>query len=184
MNNLASTDLTEHTDSNEQNSIMSKEIETYNPTDDVVVYRSADNAVQLDVQLSDDTVWLAQQQMAELFDSTIPNISMHIRNIYKEEELDRTITCANFAHMGIDKDQTYVTELFNLDVIISVGYRVKSTRGCHPSIFQLIIHYLTYNPIKLILHLYRFVSIFAVRANGCVKQKENGKTHQRNPHPL
>ncbi len=67
--------------------------------------------------------------MAMLFDRDRTVIQRHIRNIYKEEELDRNITCAKFAHMGIDKDQTYVTELFNLDVIISVGYRV-----CPPAV--------------------------------------------------
>ena len=56
-------------------------------------------------------------------------ISRHIRNIYKEGELDENITCAKFAHMGMDADQVYETTYYNLDVIISVGYRVKSKRG-------------------------------------------------------
>ena len=67
--------------------------------------------------------------MAELFDKDRTVISRHIRNIYKEEELEKDITCAKFAHMGTDGDQTYEYTAYNLDVIISVGYRVKSKRG-------------------------------------------------------
>jgi prophage maintenance system killer protein len=76
-----------------------------------------------------DTVWLSQAQMAELFQKDRTVIGRHINNIYKEHELERETTCANFAHMGKDADQTYQTALYNLDVIISVGYRVKSQRG-------------------------------------------------------
>ncbi|MBR2168514.1 MAG: hypothetical protein IJ920_09465 [Paludibacteraceae bacterium] len=76
---------------------MSKEIETYNPTkESVVVYRSADNAVQLDVQLADETVWLTQAQMAMLFDSTKQNVSLHINNIYKEGELSKEATVKDY----------------------------------------------------------------------------------------
>jgi len=96
---------------------------------EIILYQTADGNTSIDVKLENETVWLSSEQMAMLFDRDRTVIQRHIRNIYKEEELDRNITCANFAHMGIDKDQTYVTELFNLDVIISVGYRVKSKRG-------------------------------------------------------
>ena len=76
---------------------MSKEIETYNPTEEsVVVYCSADNAVQLDVQLADETVWLTQAQMAMLFDSTKQNVSLHINNIYKEGELSKEATVKDY----------------------------------------------------------------------------------------
>ena len=74
-------------------------------------------------------MWLTQAQMAELFDKDRTVIGRHIRNIYKEEELEKDITCAKFAHMGIDGDQQYEYTAYNLDVIISVGYRVKSKRG-------------------------------------------------------
>lgn len=74
-------------------------------------------------------MWLSQAQMAELFQKDRTVIGRHINNIYKEHELERETTCANFAHMGKDADQTYQTALYNLDVIISVGYRVKSQRG-------------------------------------------------------
>ena len=76
-----------------------------------------------------DTVWLTQAQMAELFQKDRTVIGRHINNVYKEKELDRDTTCAKFAHMGTDADQTYYSTLYNLDVIISVGYRVKSQRG-------------------------------------------------------
>ena len=76
---------------------MSQEIETYNPTNEsVVIYRSADNAVQLDVQLSNETVWLTQAQMALLFDSTKQNISLHINNIYKDGELLKSATVKDY----------------------------------------------------------------------------------------
>ena len=88
-----------------------------------------DETIRLEVRMGEETVWLTQQQMAELFDKDRTVISRHIRNIYKEEELEENITCAKFAHMGSEGDQTYEYTAYNLDVIISVGYRVKSKRG-------------------------------------------------------
>ena len=73
-------------------------------------------------------VWLTQQQMAELFQRDQSVIARHIRNIYKEEELDEEGTYAKFAYMGHDGLQMYEVNHYNLDVIISVGYRVKSKR--------------------------------------------------------
>ena len=75
---------------------MANELMTYGADENVVVYRSADNAVQLDVQLAEETVWLTQKQMAGLFDTTPQNITVHIRNIYKEEELEQEATCKDF----------------------------------------------------------------------------------------
>lgn len=95
----------------------------------IEIYRSQDGSVQLDVKLENDTVWLTQSQMAELFGRDRTVITRHINNCYKEGELDKNITCAKFAHMGKDQDQTYETTMYNLDVIISVGYRVKSIQG-------------------------------------------------------
>ncbi|MBR4432461.1 MAG: virulence RhuM family protein [Paludibacteraceae bacterium] len=110
---------------------MSKEIQIRNATEDVVVYRSADNAIQLDVQLAEETVWLTQLQMAMLFDATVPNISMHIRNIFKEEELTREATVKDFLIVQTEggREVSRRVQCYNLDVIISVGYRVKSKRG-------------------------------------------------------
>lgn len=97
--------------------------------DKIVIYRTADGQTSVNVRMDGDTVWLSQAQMAELFQKDRTVIGRHINNIYKEHELERETTCANFAHMGKDADQTYQTALYNLDVIISVGYRVKSQRG-------------------------------------------------------
>ena len=91
----------------------------------IVIYRTADGQTSVNVRMDGDTVWLSQAQMAELFQKDRTVIGRHINNIYKEHELERETTCANFAHMGKDADQTYQTALYNLDVIISVGYRVS-----------------------------------------------------------
>ena len=95
---------------------------------EIVMYQP-DETIRLEVIMGEETVWLTQQQMAELFDKDRTVIGRHIRNIYKEEELERDITCAKFAHMGSEGDQEYEYTAYNLDVIISVGYRVKSKRG-------------------------------------------------------
>lgn len=95
----------------------------------IVLYTTNDGNTQLEVKLEKDTVWLTQSQIAELFGRDRTVITRHIRNIFKEGELDENITCAKFAHMGKDQDQTYETTMYNLDVIISVGYRVKSVQG-------------------------------------------------------
>ena len=95
----------------------------------IVLYTTDDGKTQLEVKLEKDTVWLTQSQMAELFGRDRTVIARHIRNIYKEGELNENITCAKFAHMGSDQDQTYETKMYSLDVIISVGYRVKSING-------------------------------------------------------
>ena len=95
----------------------------------IEIYRSADGNIELNVKLENDTVWLTQSQMAVLFGRDRTVITRHINNCFKEGELDRSITCAKFAHMGTDGDQSYETTMYNLDVIISVGYRVKSNQG-------------------------------------------------------
>ena len=95
----------------------------------IILYQTADGRTSIDVKLENETVWLSKEQMAMLFERDRTVISRHIKKIYEEGELIQDITCAKFAHMGSDEDQTYITELYNLDVIISVGYRVKSQRG-------------------------------------------------------
>ena len=81
------------------------------------------------MKLENETVWLTQAQMADLFQKDRTVIGRHINNVYREGELERDITCAKFAHMGSDNAEQYETAVYNLDVIISVGYRVKSQRG-------------------------------------------------------
>ena len=104
---------------------------TYNGDEAIVVYQSEDSTLRLDVQMAQETVWLSQQQMAELFNSTIPNISIHIRNIFKEGELDKEATVKDFLIVQNEggRQVTRHVAYYNLDVIISVGYRVKSKRG-------------------------------------------------------
>ena len=104
-------------------------LELYHQNEDgVVVYRTEDNTLQLDVQLAEETVWLAQQQMAVLFDTTKQNVSLHINNIFKEGELDKISVVKDYLTTATD-GKKYRTTYYNLDVIISVGYRVKSKRG-------------------------------------------------------
>ena len=100
-------------------------------SDSIVVYQSSDGVVQLDVQLADETVWLTQKQMAWLFDTKPQNITIHIGNIYKEEELEQDATCKDFLQVQTEGGRTVrrMAKFYNLDVIISVGYRVKSRRG-------------------------------------------------------
>lgn len=95
------------------------------------VIKFTNNNLQLDVNVSpnEDTVWLSKEQIALLFDRDRSVISRHIKNIYKEKELDAKSTCAKNAHMPQNLNRNYDTNLYNLDVIISVGYRVKSKNG-------------------------------------------------------
>lgn len=104
---------------------MANEIKTYGQEENVVVYRSADNAVQLDVQLAEETVWLTQKQMADLFQKDQSVIARHINNIFAEGELDKS----NMQILHNTQFKYRPTAVYNLDVIISVGYRVKSQRG-------------------------------------------------------
>lgn len=91
-----------------------------------LLYKTSDNKVSINVQIQDETVWLTQEQMAELFDKSKKTISEHIRNIYLEGELTELATMRKSGNSGFS---TKPTNYYNLDVIISVGYRVKSLRG-------------------------------------------------------
>jgi prophage maintenance system killer protein len=100
---------------------------------EIVLFETDDNEVSLQVQIQDETVWLSRNQMAELFDRDVKTIGKHINNAIREE-LAGQVVVAKFAtttqHGAIPgKTQTHMTEFYNLDVIISVGYRVKSQRG-------------------------------------------------------
>lgn len=94
----------------------------------IEIYRSQDGSIQLNVKLENETVWLTQSQMAELFNVDRTSIVRHIRNIYKSEELEENSTCAKNAHVRIEGQRQIVREIpyYNLDMIISVGYRVNS----------------------------------------------------------
>jgi len=95
---------------------------------EVVIYKSPEGDTKLEVKLEEETVWLSQAQLVNLFKTTIQNVSLHINNIFMEEELDRKSTVKEYLTTATD-GKSYKTNHYNLDVIISVGYRVKSKRG-------------------------------------------------------
>ena len=95
---------------------------------DFYLFSSADGKISVDVRFDGETVWLSLEQMANLFERDKSTISRHIKNVFSENELDENSVVANFATTAKD-GKTYQVEHFNLDVIISVGYRVKSLRG-------------------------------------------------------
>ena len=94
----------------------------------IEVYQSDDGKLELNVALENETVWLAQDQLCELFGRERSVITKHINNVFKEGELERDLVCAKFARTAED-GKTYQIQHYNLDVIISVGYRVKSQQG-------------------------------------------------------
>ncbi len=94
----------------------------------LVIFRASDKNIKLDVNIEDDTVWLSLEQMSELFERNKSTISRHIKNIFLEDELLQDSVVANFATTAND-GKIYNVAYYNLDVIISVGYRVKSKRG-------------------------------------------------------
>ena len=101
------------------------------PDNEILLYTSPDGKVQLDVRMQDDTMWMTQQMMAELFQTTVQNIIIHVENIYKESELQREGTCKNFLHVRTEGTRTVrrPVNFYNLDMILSVGYRVNTRRG-------------------------------------------------------
>ena len=92
----------------------------------IIIYNAEDGETKIEVKMENDTVWLSQDQMAELFDKAKSTINEHIQNIYEEKELVLDKTMRKF---GISEFSTKPTNYYNLDVIISIGYRVKSLRG-------------------------------------------------------
>ena len=93
-----------------------------------LVYQTQDGKLKLDVRFQGESVWLTQQHMAALFQTSVPNISMHIRNVFAEGELTAGSVVKESLTTAADS-KNYATKFYNLDVIISVGYRVKSLRG-------------------------------------------------------
>ncbi len=95
---------------------------------DIIIYTTDDGQVEIEVRLEDENVWLTQNAMAELFDTTKQNISLHIKNIFEERELsENSVVKENLTTASDGKN--YKTKFYNLDLILSVGYRVKSIRG-------------------------------------------------------
>ena len=98
---------------------------------EIIIYQTEDQRNLLEVRLEDETVWLSQKELSELFEKKVPTINEHLRNIYKERELDKKSTIRKFRIVRTEsiRQVTREIEFYNLDVIISVGYRVKSKRG-------------------------------------------------------
>ncbi|HBE42248.1 MAG TPA: hydroxyacid dehydrogenase [Bacteroidales bacterium] len=100
---------------------------------EIIIYRTEDGSTKIEVRLQDETVWLTQKHLAELFRTTPQNITIHLKNIYKEAELDEVATCKDF--LQVQKEGTRMVErnqkYYNLDAIISVGYRIKSHVATH-----------------------------------------------------
>ncbi len=101
---------------------------------DILIYKNADGTIKIDVRLEEETVWLTQEQMASLFGKGRSTVTEHIQNVFKEGELTKNMVCRNFRltspHGAIaEKTQEKEVKHYNLDVIISVGYRFKSPQG-------------------------------------------------------
>lgn len=96
---------------------------------EVLIYQSEDGLTHIDVKMEDETVWLTQQQMAELFQTSRTNVVEHIQHIYEENELDENSTCRNFRQVRREgsRDVNRNIPFYNLDMIISLGYRIKSS---------------------------------------------------------
>lgn len=99
----------------------------------IIIYQSEDGETRIDVKFTGDTVWLSQQQMADLYQTSRPNIVQHIRNIYGDGELDEPSTCKNFLQVRTEGARQVTREIpfYNLDMIISLGYRIRSVIATH-----------------------------------------------------
>ena len=99
----------------------------------IIIYQSEDGNTRIEVKFTGDTVWLSQQQMAELYQTTRPNIVQHIKNIYADGELDEVATCKNFLQVRQEGSRMVQREIpfYNLDMIISLGYRIRSVIATH-----------------------------------------------------
>jgi len=98
------------------------------PQSEILIYQPEGGKTRIDVRLEDETVWLTQGQLVDLFQSSKQNISLHIRNLFTESELDETSVVKEYLTTAAD-GKNYRTKYYNLDVIIAVGYRVRSHRG-------------------------------------------------------
>ena len=107
---------------------LNKFLETGKKKSDILMYTTSDGVTKIEVTFENDTVWLSIDQMAELFGRDRSVIGKHIRNIIKEGELEKNSVWANFAYTATD-GKIYNVDFYNLDMIISVGYRVNSLRG-------------------------------------------------------
>ncbi|WP_321425894.1 virulence protein RhuM/Fic/DOC family protein [uncultured Bacteroides sp.] len=95
-------------------------------TGEIILYQTSDGQTAIDVRLENETIWLTQKQIAELFGTKRPAITKHLKNIFASGELEEKSTCSILEHMGNDGRQHYQTTFYNLDAVLSVGYRVNS----------------------------------------------------------
>ena len=97
----------------------------------IIIYQTADGLIKIDVRMEGETLWLTQAQLVELFQTTKQNISLHINNIFKERELNPTATVKEYLTVQNEgtREVKRSVKYYNLDVILAVGYRVKSPRG-------------------------------------------------------
>ncbi len=107
---------------------MKKKSEQVPSKNELILYQTEDGKIRIEVRLQDETVWLTQKLMAELFQTSVPNINIHINHIFEEGELEADSVIKEYLTTAAD-NKKYQTKFYNLDVIISVGYRVKSHRG-------------------------------------------------------
>ena len=98
------------------------------PDNQIAFYQAPDGSVNIEVLFAEENIWLTQKKMAELFDTSIPNVNMHLKNIFDSRELDKNSVIKEFLTTAAD-GKNYTTKFHNLDVIIAVGYRVESHRG-------------------------------------------------------
>lgn len=96
---------------------------------EIVTFKDGEFSLDVKADFAKDTVWLTKDEISKLFDRDRSVITRHINNIYEDHELDQKSTCAKNAHIPLTRNRKYESEIYNLDVIISVGYRVKSNRG-------------------------------------------------------
>src|SRR4030067_451254 len=107
---------------------MKKKSEQASIKSELILYQTEDGKIRIEVRLQDESVWLSQKLMAELFQTTPQNITIHLKNIFNEGELDELATCKDFLQVQIEGNRQVERKqrFYNLDVIISVGYRIKS----------------------------------------------------------
>ena len=107
---------------------MNKKLSIQDEVTEFLLYTAPGGGVKVEVILNDETIWLTQQRIADLFGVQRPAITKHLKNIYESGELDKNTTSSILEHVG-ETRQTYTTKYYNLDAIISVGYRVNSRKA-------------------------------------------------------
>jgi hypothetical protein len=107
---------------------MKKNLPVLNGFTEILLYKTSNGAVKVEMYLQNETIWLSQQKMADLFAVERSVVTKHLKNIFDTQELDSNSVCAKIAHTAVD-GITYNTQFYNLDAIISVGYRVNSSQA-------------------------------------------------------